>query len=115
MAANRVRNVVFEARQITAPDAGSDFRTRERVPLDLGLPSLVLVQECPAQIRDFRKLSGSGNQFLPGGPVEGDRHRIASRALRKTAAEGTPGSPSTSIWRALTALTVASSMSSSRR
>jgi hypothetical protein len=93
----RIVYVEFETRQIAAPDAGIDFRTRERMPHDPGLPGLLFVQERTAQIRDFREFPCSFNQFLAGGPVEGNPHRIACRALRKIVDEGTPGSPSTSF------------------
>jgi hypothetical protein len=114
-AVNRIRDVVLEAGKIAAPDILRDFRTGERMSFYPYLPSLVLVKERATQIGGGGKMPGGCNQFLLRESIERDIHRMACRAFRRTAAEGTPASPSTSIWSALIALTVASSMSSSRR
>jgi hypothetical protein len=63
----------------------------------LGFPSLVFVEKRRSQIRGNREFAGGGDQFLVSQPIERNLHRIASRALRNTVADGTPGSPSTSI------------------
>ena len=114
-AANRVCDVVFEARKVTAPDVLGDHRAGERMPSYSRLPGLIFVQECAAEVGGGGKLASGGNQFLLRQPVKRYVHRMACRAFRRTAAEGAPTSPSTSICSARIALTVASSRSSSRR
>lgn len=70
--------------------------------------------EKPTQTALRFELAGGGDQLGFGQPIERDLHRNAARARLSTVAEGVPTSLSMSICKARRALTVASSMSTSR-
>lgn len=81
----------------------------------LTLPCLVLVKECDTQVTFHLEMTSGRDKFFRGDPIERNPRRNAARARFNTTADDTPGSPSMSIWRARSELTVASSICSRRR
>lgn len=109
-----VGDVVFESLEITAPDARRYFGTRFGKPPRACLPSFLFFQERLPEPGFRVPIARRRNQFLLRQTIETDPQRRAARARLITMAEGVPSSPLISICNARNALTVASSICSSR-
>lgn len=99
---------------LTATDARHNLRTGSGKPAGALLPSLVFIQEFPAQSGFGLQIAGRRDQLRLGQAIEARFQRRPVRARLITVAEGVPSSPSISICNARNALTVASSICSSR-
>ncbi len=91
-----------------------DFRTGMRELSCTRLPAFILVKKCMPKAGFRIQMLRRSYQLSLSQAIEADFHRRPVRARLRTVVEGVPSSPSISICSALNALTVASSICSSR-